>query len=216
MLRSYAGRARPRVPFLRLLRRMLPVIATDFCYGWTLFVVLNWLLSFFRCAFHFDLSRSTAFTTGTFLAGIAGDVLGGLLSASLLRRTGSLLRARRDLIACALVASATCYACILLTHNVAVVTAGVVLGFFFMELAIAPLWSVPMDITPEHAGTASGMMNFGAAAAGIVSPLAFGWIVDRTGDWNLPFALTVLLLLLGAGAAFLMHPERRFGQETSP
>jgi MFS family permease len=201
---------RPLVPVLRLVRRMVPVIITDFCYGWTLFVVLNWLPSFFRGAFHFDLASSTAFTMGTFIAGIAGDILGGVLSARLLARTGDLRRARRDLIACALTASAICYSPILLSHDVTVVTAAVVLGFFCMELAIAPLWSVPMDITPEHAGAASGMMNFGAAAAGIVSPWAFGAIVDRTGDWNLPFGLTVLLLLLGAGSAFFMRPERRF------
>jgi cyanate permease len=53
-------------------------------------------------------------------------------------------------------------------------------------------------------------MNFGAAAAGILSPWAFGRIVDVTGDWNLPFAFTVVLMLCGAGFAFLMHPERRF------
>ncbi len=208
MLRPRA--ARRHIPFLRLLRRMLPVIATDFCYGWTLFVVLNWLPSFFRGAFHFDLARSTGFTAGTFVAGILGDILGGILSARLLRRTGRLQRARRDLIACALTASALCYSLILMSHDVPIVTAGIVLGFFCMELAIAPLWSVPMDITPEHAGTASGLMNFGAAAAGILSPWAFGRIVDVTGDWNLPFAFTVVLMLCGAGFAFLMHPERRF------
>jgi MFS family permease len=214
-----APSSRKRMPsgfYVRLLRRMAPVVATDFCYGWTLFVVLNWLPSFFRGAFHFDLSLSTAFTAGTFVAGIGGDILGGVLSASLLRRTGDLRIARRNLIAAALFASAVCYTPVLLTHAVPVVTASIVLGFFCMELAIAPLWSVPMDITPEHAGAASGMMNFGAALAGIASPWAFGWIVDRTGDWNLPFAATVALMLAGSGLAFLMRPERRFDAGAVP
>jgi MFS family permease len=210
VLKPAAHERLPRASFLRLLRRMAPVIATDFCYGWTLFVVLNWLPSFFRGAFHFDLSGSTAFTTGTFIAGIGGDILGGVISARSLRRTGDLRIARRNLIAAAMFASAVCYTPILLTHDVPVVTASIVLGFFCMELAIAPLWSVPMDITPEHAGAASGMMNFGAAAAGIISPWAFGRIVDATGDWNLPFALTVALMLIGSGLAFLIKPERRF------
>jgi MFS family permease len=195
---------------------MAPVIATDFCYGWTLFVVLNWLPSFFRGAFHFDLSRSTEFTTGTFLAGIGGDLLGGIISARLLRRTGSLRIARRNLIAASLFASAVCYTPVLLTHDVAIVTASIVLGFFCMEFAIAPLWAVPMDITPEHAGAASGMMNLGAAAAGIISPWAFGWIVDATGDWTLPFAATVVLMLAGSGLAFLIQPERRFEPAAMP
>lgn len=51
-----------------------------------------------------------------------------------------------------------------------------------MELVIAPLWSVPMDIAPNYAGTASSFMNVGFGLAGITSPLVFGWIIDRTGQ----------------------------------
>jgi MFS family permease len=201
---------RPQVPYRRLFRRMLPVILVDFCYGWTLFVVLNWLPSFFRGAFGLDLGRSALFTAGIFLGGILGDTLGGILSDRILVRTGSVVRARRDLIAGGLIASAICFSPILLSHDFAIVTGALVLGFFCMELVIAPLWSVPMDITPEFSGTASGFMNFGAASAGIISPWAFGWIVDLTGNWNLPFAFTVGLMLCGAFGTRFMHPERPF------
>ena len=72
-------------------------------------------------------------------------------------------------------------------------------GFFFAELVIGPIWSVPMDIAPKFAGTASGLMNTGSAIAAIVSPIVFGLIVDMTGDWTLPFAGSIGLCLLGAG-----------------
>jgi cyanate permease len=83
-------------------------------------------------------------------------------------------------------------------------------GFFFLELVIGPIWSIPMDVAPAYAGTASGLMNTGSALAAIVSPLAFGQIVDWTGDWHLPFALSVGILLLGAALSFTIHPDRRF------
>jgi MFS family permease len=86
-------------------------------------------------------------------------------------------------------------------------------GFFFLEIVIGPIWSVPMDIAPQYAGTASGLMNTGSAVAAIVSPLAFGAIVDLTGNWILPFVGSVALLLIGAALAFTMHPERRFEDE---
>ncbi len=60
-------------------------------------------------------------------------------------------------------------------------------GFFFAELVIGPIWSVPMDIAPKYAGTASGLMNTGSALAAIVSPIVFGFVVDKTGSWTLPF-----------------------------
>ena len=51
-------------------------------------------------------------------------------------------------------------------------------------------------------------MNTGSAAAAILSPLAFGYIADVTGNWHLPFLGSLGLLLLGAALAFTMHPER--------
>jgi MFS family permease len=72
------------------------------------------------------------------------------------------------------------------------------------------MWSIPMDIAGKFAGTASGLMNSGSALAAILSPLAFGMVADATGNWVLPFAGSLGLLLLGAALAPLMHPERPF------
>jgi hypothetical protein len=83
-------------------------------------------------------------------------------------------------------------------------------AFFFVELVVAPLWAVPMDIAPKYAGSASGMMNFGFGLAGIVSPFVFGYLIDRTGSWTLPFSGSIFLLLLGTSLAFRMHPDRPF------
>ena len=52
-----------------------------------------------------------------------------------------------------------------------------------------------MDIAPTYAGSSSALMNAAGAVAGILSPVAFGWILDRTGSWTTPFALSVGLLL---------------------
>ena len=54
------------------------------------------------------------------------------------------------------------------------------------------------------------MMNFGFGVAGLVSPSSFGYLVDRTGSWALPFSGSIFLLLLGIGLAFRMHPDRPF------
>jgi MFS family permease len=86
-------------------------------------------------------------------------------------------------------------------------------GFFFLELVIGPIWSVPMDIAPQYSGTASGLMNTGSALAAIVSPPVFGYIVDRTGDWHLPFVGSIVLLVVGTALSFTMHPDRKFVDE---
>jgi len=53
-------------------------------------------------------------------------------------------------------------------------------------------------------------MNTGSALAAILSPVAFGYVADLTGDWHLPFIGSLGLLLIGAMLAPLMHPERPF------
>jgi len=78
---------------------------------------------------------------------------------------------------------------------------------------VAPIWSVPMDIAPQHAGTASGMMNFGFGLAGIISPVFFGVLIDATGSWALPFVGSIVLLLIGALLALRLRPDLRFAAE---
>ena len=81
---------------------------------------------------------------------------------------------------------------------------------FCSELIVGPIWAVPMDIAPDYAGSASGIMNFGFGLAGIVSPVVFGGLLDLTGNWTIPFYCSIVLLVLGAGLSFLMRPERPF------
>jgi cyanate permease len=90
------------------------------------------------------------------------------------------------------------------------------LAFFFAELIVAPIWAVPMDIAPRYAGSASGMMNFGFGLAGLVSPASFGYLVDRTGSWVVPFTGSILLLLLGAVLAARLRPDLPFVARDAP
>jgi MFS family permease len=159
------------------------------------------------------LKKSALFTTRVLIAGVVGDTAGGVLSDWLLKRTGSLLVARRNLM---LVGLLGCF--IALTPLVFVKESGITLvclslAFLFGELIVAPIWIVPMDIAPKYAASASGMMNFGFGIAGIASPVAFGLIVDRTGSWGFPFISSLLLLLLGASVVCFLRMDIPFEDE---
>ena len=54
-----------------------------------------------------------------------------------------------------------------------------------------------------------------SAFAAIVSPVVAGWIIDTTGNWNLPFVGLMVLMLLGAGMAFAMKPDQPFSLEAN-
>jgi len=205
------------VPWRRLIVRMLPVTLTYFCYGWSLWLFLSWLPSFFReGGYHLDLKQSALYSSGVFLAGVVGDALGGIISDYILHRTGRVAFSRLVVIVVGMLGAAGCLIPVLFLRDVMPLALCLSGGFFFLELVIGPIWSVPMDIAPQYSGTASGLMNTGSAAAAIVSPLVFGYIIDVTGDWHLPFYGSVGLLLIGTLLSFTMHPDRKFVDEPPP
>jgi sugar phosphate permease len=205
--------ARPQVPWLRLTRRMLPVTIVYFCYGWTLWLYLNWLPSFFQNEYQLNIARSALFSSVVFFAGVGGDLVGGTLSDAILERTGDLRKARRNVVIAGFLGSFLCMLPIFATRDLTLIVLCLGGAFFFAEVVIGPMWAIPMDIAPKYSGTASGLMNTGSALAAILSPLAFGFIADLTGDWHLPFLGSLGLLLTGALLAGTMHPERPFEEE---
>lgn len=202
--------ARAPIPWRALTRRMAPVTFTYFCYGWTLWTFLSWVPSFMGHAYGLDLKHSALFSSIVFVGGMLGDALGGYVSDRILKATGSLQRARRDLIVVCLLLSLACSVPILFVQGATAAALALGGAFFFAEMTIGAMWATPMDIAPQLAGTASGLMNCGSALAAILSPIAFGWVIDRTGSWPLPFVGTMVLMAAGAAGAFFMHPERPF------
>jgi len=123
-------------------------------------------------------------------------------------RTGNLKLARRLNLVLGLLGSLVFLLPTLFIHNLITVSVLLSLAFFFLELANSVLWALPMDIAPQYAGTAGGMMNLGFGVAGILSPSVFGFLVDFTGSWQVPFATSVLLLFIGAVLSFRIDPTR--------
>jgi MFS family permease len=210
-LPAYRGRGSAKhdpVPWGRLARRMLPVTVVYFCYGWTLWLYLAWIPSFFVQSYQLKLSDSALFASGVFFAGVVGDTLGGVVSDRIYERTGDRNKARRNLVAAGFLCSLVSMVPILFVHDVTWAAICLSAAFFFSEFTIGPMWAIPMDIAPRYSGSASGMMNSGSALAAIISPLLAGYVIDKTGNWELPFIGSIALLLVGSILAFGMKPNQ--------
>jgi MFS family permease len=233
-LTTYAARAarqRDPVPWLRLARRMLPVTIVYFCYGWTLWLFLTWLPSFFLNTYKLDLKRAAISASGVYILGAIGNTLGGLTSDSILRRTGDRNKARRNLITFGFLVSFALMIPVMKAsalgamipfvklHQLNFVAACLAAAFFFAEFTIGPFWAIPMDIAPRYSGSASGLMNIGSALAAAISPLVAGYVIQWTKNYSLPFYGSMGLLLLGAILAYWMKPNETFAGgevETAP
>jgi MFS family permease len=225
LLTSYAARVakqREPVPWVRLSLRMAPVTAVYFCYGWTLWLFLTWLPSFFLNTYKLDLKHAAISASGVYILGAVGNTLGGLASDSMLRRTGDRNKARRNIIVIGFLVSLALMIPVLKAswlasevpfvklHQLNFVAACLAAAFFFAEFTIGPFWAIPMDVAPRYSGSASGLMNVGSALAAAVSPLVAGYVIQWTKNYSLPFIGSMGLLLLGAILAYWMKPNEKF------
>ena len=168
---------------------MAPVTFVYFCYGWTLWTFLTWVPQFMQNAYKMDLNHSALFSSRwSLFGGVVGDALGGWLSATYptgARAPGARAAGPGDLRHGRVTAVFRPHPATSPTPRSPRFRLGG--AFFFAEITIGPMWAIPMDIAPTHSGTASGLMNSGSALAAILSPLVFGYIIDATGNWSLPF-----------------------------
>lgn len=195
-------------PWRKLIRRMWLVTFVDFCYGWMLWVYLTWLPSYLKEARGFDLKQLALFTALPLLAGVIGDTLGGVVSDKLFKWTGRLRLAR-----CAVLVTGMGGSLLFLVPVISVAdpfTAVLLLSasFFFLEITNPVLWTLPLDIAGKYAGTAGGMMNTGFGIAGMLSPVAFGFLIQATGSYTVPFAVSAVLLAIGALAALSIDTSK--------
>jgi hypothetical protein len=84
-------------------------------------------------------------------------------------------------------------------------------AMFFLELTIAPMYAIPMDVSKEFAGLGSAYVIMGVGLAGIVSPVVFGWLIELTGNWNVPLLNLRAIGQMGDayGGKLSLHHRRR-------
>ena len=193
-------------PWRQIVNRMWLVTLVDFCYGWSLWVFLTWLPSYLSDARGFKPGQIALMTMLPLLGGVVGDTLGGVISDAIFRRTGNLRLARRAMLVVGLGGALVFMlpAIVIESAPGAVYLLGA--AFFFLELSNAVLWTLPLDIAGAYAGTAGGIMNTGFGVAGMISPVVFGVLIERTGHYEPPLFISAGLLLVGAVCSLAIDP----------
>jgi nitrate/nitrite transporter NarK len=178
-----------------------------FCYGYVLWIFLNWLPTYFSEVRGFSLVRSGIYAGIPLLAGTVTNGLGGWLSDRLYLRTRNLCFSRRII------------SVIGFSVAVAFVALGVMasspgLAILWMSIAVAGLelttgvsWALPLDIAPDHAGTVSGVMNMFGNLGGALSPIVFALLLERFNSWTPPFLLASGLCVVAGLAWFKIDAD---------
>jgi len=202
-----------KTPWSQMVKRMWLVTLVDFCYGWSLWVFLTWLPSYLKDARGFDMKQLALFTALPLMAGVVGDTLGGVVSDFIYKKTGNLKLARRSVLVVGLGGALVFIVPAIYTQTAVTAVILLAASFFFLELTNAVLWSLPLDIAGKYAGTAGGMMNTGFGLAGMISPLAFGYLIQSTGSYEIPFLISAGLLALAVLCSLWIDPTNKIKDE---
>ncbi|RXZ36772.1 MFS transporter [Oxalobacteraceae bacterium CAVE-383] len=214
VLPAYADSARDQsgerkaVPWIPLMLRVMPVTLVFFAHAWGLWMYLSWLPTFFVEHFHITLAHSALYTSAVFVAAVVGNTAGGTLTDWLYTKTGNLNASRRNVVILGFGGSIAFMSCVLFVQDQTLVALSLAAALFFLELSVGPVFAIPIDVAPAYAGVATGFISTAAGLAAVISPITFGYIIDKTGSWTLPFLASIAILLMGIVMSFWMRPEK--------
>jgi ACS family D-galactonate transporter-like MFS transporter len=155
-------------------------------------------------------------TSLPFIGASVGVLLGGLISDTILKRTGSANLARKlPIVSGMLLASTIVAANYVPIDNNAVVILVMSIAFFGQGMTNLG-WTVVSDIAPKKLiGLTGGIFNFSANLAGIVTPLVIGITLKMTGSFVGPLAYVSVVAVIGAlSYSVILGDIRRLDIET--
>ena len=206
--RDMPARARHGLPWRIALRsaNLWAAMAVALCYVYTYYFFQSWVHTYLVKARGYS-ETDLLLSALPFLVGACANLGGGLASQALVKRRG-LKFARRSIGVLGMGAAAVCTVAVMFTQQwlaALLLLSAVYGGICFQQ---PTMFAACLDIGGEYAGAVVGAMNTAAQLGSLVSSVAFGFLVDRYGNYNLPFIPMAALLVIGAWLWLKIDPTR--------
>jgi ACS family glucarate transporter-like MFS transporter/ACS family D-galactonate transporter-like MFS transporter len=164
-------------------RMLLGVNIGQFSINVLTYFFLTWFPVYLVTQRHMSILKAGFMVSLPALCGFFGGILGGILSDAMLKRGYSLTAARKTPIVAGMLLSMSMIPCNFIDTDWIIV--GLMALSFFGKGFGALGWAVMADVAPKEAiGLAGSLFNSFGAVAGIVTPIAIGYILAATGSFN--------------------------------
>jgi nitrate/nitrite transporter NarK len=169
-----------------------------------MFIINNWMPTYFRDQYQLSLARSGLFAAVFPAIGLLSRGSSGLLSDRVFGRR------RKPLVVLAFLVTAPAIAGIALAETVALTLALLVVAGFFSQLGQVLLFVYVRELVPSNVvGTALAVLNavgfFGAFSA----PILTGMLIERSGAYLLAFGYAGVISVAAVGIALLVPEPNR-------
>jgi ACS family D-galactonate transporter-like MFS transporter len=177
-------------------RQLFGICLGQFAGNSTLVFFLTWFPTYLATERHMGWLKIGFFAILPFISASVGVLFGGWWSDRLLRRYSANIARKMPIIIGLLGASAIVVANFVKSDTIVI---GILSVAFFAQGMAALGWTLVSDIAPKNLlGLTGGIFNLAANLAGIITPLAIGFIVTATGSFVWALAFVSALALVGA------------------
>ncbi|WP_109484242.1 MFS transporter [Paraburkholderia sp. C35] len=172
-------------------RSVWGMILGYFCAIWLWNLFLVFLPLYLLDRFHISLAQLGVYASIPWFGGALGEIVAGWFATKLVDRgVASSLGAKRIIIVCCSLGAAVCAIALPFTPSITLTIVLMTVGLAFIAATIGNAWALAADIAPSSmVASVSAIQNFGGYFGGAFSPVAAGFIVDRTGSYSLAFVI---------------------------
>ncbi|MDZ4683808.1 MAG: MFS transporter [Planctomycetaceae bacterium] len=168
---------------------------------------LTWFPTFLQKTRGVSSLESGVLTTVAGIGGVLGSLSGGFVSDWMLRRTGNSRLSRQGI---AVVGMAACSGLIVASYFIDDVRHSIILialGAFCATFGGVSGYTVAIKFGGKHVATVFSTMNMCGNIGAALFPITAGWLVARTGNWNLILFLFAGIMAVDAVCWALLNPQ---------
>jgi MFS family permease len=193
-------------------RSMLALVTSFFCSQWGMYFFIGWLPVYLQKGRDFSESSMKMMTSLIFVPAIVISLAVGALGDFLVRKKG-LKFGRRSIAMAALGLNSIMFLTEATTSNDAILVACLLTGFGCQLVFGAAAFGVCIDVSGNHAGAVSGLMNCIGQIGAFFLAIVFGKIVDTTHSFNAPLFVISALMAIGSLLWLFVDPTKKLLQE---
>jgi MFS transporter, ACS family, glucarate transporter len=188
------------------------LLAMYFFYAWGSWFFFSWFPTFMELGRGFSKRELTYVVAVPFLMSMIGNIAGGMLSDKFSIKYG-LKTGRRLLGVGALAVSSVFMFLAGFIPGKIQVFVFLSLCFGVIDLMLPSAWAICTDIGKRYAGAVSGAMNTAGNIGGFLCASVFGYVVDASGNYNMPLYVIAGMLLISAFLFLRLDPSKPLTEE---
>jgi MFS transporter, ACS family, D-galactonate transporter len=187
-------------------RNLVGICLGFFCFDYYWYLLVGWLPDYLVTVRHLTILRAGLYAALPFFVFGISEPTGGWIADRLIKLGWNETRTRKGMVTVAFLTGLL----LIPASRAETATAAIILviGGSLVGLATGNLIVILQCCAPrDQVGVWTGWENFAGNVAGVVAPLATGWLISRTGSYAPGFALAAAILLSGLGSYWFIVGE---------